>query len=66
MSHLYAKIKEGSFPQQVRLGGRGAFWVEDEIEQWVRTEIAPSVNGSPTSPMPLEKAGIFTGTFTYV
>jgi predicted DNA-binding transcriptional regulator AlpA len=42
MSHLYAKIKEGSFPQQVRLGGRGAFWVEDEIEQWVRTEIAPS------------------------
>jgi predicted DNA-binding transcriptional regulator AlpA len=22
------------------LGGRGAFWVEDEIEQWVREHIA--------------------------
>jgi prophage regulatory protein len=39
-SQLYAKIKGRSFPQQVHLGGRGAFWVEDEIEQWVREHIA--------------------------
>jgi prophage regulatory protein len=39
-SHLYAKIKEGSFPQRVHLGGRGSFWIEDEIEQWLRERIA--------------------------
>ncbi len=44
-SHLYAKIKEGSFPRQVHLGGRGAFWIEDEVEQWLQREIAAERNG---------------------
>jgi prophage regulatory protein len=46
-SHLYAKIKEGSFPQQVHLGGRGAFWIEDEIEHWLLERIA--AEGNPQS-----------------
>jgi prophage regulatory protein len=39
-SHLYAKIKAGMFPQQVHLGGRGSFWIEGEIEQWLLEHIA--------------------------
>jgi prophage regulatory protein len=48
-SHLYAKIKEGSFPPQVHLGGRGSFWIEDEIEQWLRERIAAERNPQSNS-----------------
>jgi predicted DNA-binding transcriptional regulator AlpA len=43
-SHLYAKIKAGSFPNHVYLGGRGSFRIEDEIEQWLRERIAVEPN----------------------
>jgi prophage regulatory protein len=43
-SQLYEMIKQDRFPQQVHLGGRGSFWIEDEIEQWLRERIAAERN----------------------
>lgn len=34
-STLYAKIKEGSFPQPVRLGARCSRWKASELDQWL-------------------------------
>jgi len=39
-SHIYARIKEGTFPKQVRLGGKRAVgWVETEIDAWVAARV---------------------------
>jgi predicted DNA-binding transcriptional regulator AlpA len=43
-SQLYEMIKLGRLPGQVHLGGRGSFWIEDEIEQWLRERIAAERN----------------------
>lgn len=34
-STLYRKIKEGTFPQQLRISVNGAGWSEAEIDRWV-------------------------------
>lgn len=34
-SAIYARIKNGTFPQPVRLGTRSIAFVEDEVEQWI-------------------------------
>jgi prophage regulatory protein len=39
-TQLYESIAAGEFPKQVHLGGRGAFWVEDEIAASVEGYIA--------------------------
>lgn len=39
-STIYARIKEGSFPSPIDLGGgRAVGWVEAEIEAWLQTRI---------------------------
>jgi len=38
-SSIYARIKEGTFPQPVSLGGRAVAWVEEEIAGWIRERI---------------------------
>lgn len=34
-AHLYSLMKEGKFPQAVRLGIRAVGWDSLEIEQWI-------------------------------
>lgn len=34
-STIYAKIKDGSFPVQISLGGRGVGWLESEIDGYI-------------------------------
>ena len=41
-SSIYARIKEGTFPAAVCLGGRAVGWVEDEVLQWACDRIAKS------------------------
>ena len=46
---IYRKMKEGSFPRCIKLGGpledpnafdsRAIAWIEDEVEQWMATRI---------------------------
>ncbi|KAB2889330.1 MAG: AlpA family transcriptional regulator [Desulfobulbaceae bacterium] len=38
-STIYARMKEGDFPQSVSLG-RTVAWVEDEIDAWIQERIA--------------------------
>jgi prophage regulatory protein len=39
-SQLYAMVAEGKFPSQIHLGGSASFWVEAEVEEWIREHIA--------------------------
>lgn len=39
-TQLYAMIAEGKFPRQVKLGGTGAFWAEDEVSDWIEQHIS--------------------------
>jgi len=43
-STIYAKITEGTFPAQVKLGSRLAGWVESEIDEWIAQRIAERDN----------------------
>lgn len=40
-SYIYAKIKEGEFPQPVKIGNASR-WRESEVQQWIQDQI----NGS--------------------
>ncbi len=34
-SSIYARIKDGSFPAQVSLGGRGVGWLESSVDGFI-------------------------------
>lgn len=34
---IYALIKQGRFPRPRLLGKRGVGWIEEEIEEWIRS-----------------------------
>lgn len=36
---IYARMKSGEFPKQVRIGGRAARWVESEVQEWSRQRL---------------------------
>lgn len=39
-SKVYADIKSGHFPAQIKLGPRSVAWVEREVEIWIEGRIA--------------------------
>lgn len=39
-SSIYSAMKNGSFPKSVPIGSQAIAWVEEEIEQWIRSKIA--------------------------
>lgn len=44
-SSIYEKIKQSSFPYQIKLGGEGSRscgWLESEIDQWITDQVAAS------------------------
>lgn len=43
---LYERIKEGSFPDRVKIGLRSVAFVESEIDAWIDNTIAQSRNVS--------------------
>ena len=36
-STLYRKMREGSFPEPLKVGGRAVRWPEHEINDWLET-----------------------------
>ena len=48
-TRLYDLMKQGKFPTPVRLGDRAVFWIEDEVEEWLRKHIEEQ---RPTQPAP--------------
>jgi prophage regulatory protein len=42
-SPLYARMRAGTFPKQISLGGGKAVgWIESEIESWIAAQIEKS------------------------
>ena len=41
-STIYVRVADGSFPKPVRLGARAIGWIEAEVDQWIRRQIAAS------------------------
>lgn len=46
-STLYERIRSGSFPAPINLGGKAVGWIEHEIDDWILRQIAQR-GGSPT------------------
>lgn len=38
-SSIYAMMKRGDFPKQVRVGMRRVVWVEEEVDAWLQSRI---------------------------
>jgi len=46
-STIYARISDGTFPTQIRLGGaRAVGWLSTEIDSWIRERIDESRKGT--------------------
>ena len=41
-SSIYLRVADRSFPQPVRLGARAIGWIESEVDQWIRDQVAAS------------------------
>ena len=50
-STLYTRIKAGTFPQQIKLGGpHASAWLSTEIDAWMQSCIEASRGGTQVSP----------------
>ena len=36
---LYARMRKGLFPQNIKLGSNMVAWVASEVEEWINTQI---------------------------
>ena len=41
-STIKVRLAEGHFPRPVSLGGRAVGWIEEEVDEWIRKQIALS------------------------
>lgn len=41
-SVIYRKMKKGSFPQNISLGGRSVAWLESDVQEWIEIQVAKS------------------------
>lgn len=44
-SGIYAKIKQGEFPKQIKLGERSSAWLEREVYEFIQQRINASRPG---------------------
>ncbi len=45
---IYRKMREGSFPEPLKIGARAVRWPESEIEEWLATR--PRATGDTPPP----------------
>lgn len=36
---IYKKVKEGTFPKQIKLSERSSGWLESEVNQWIESRV---------------------------
>lgn len=41
-STIYARVREGTFPRPVNLGGRAVGWTQSEISEWLASRVEES------------------------
>ena len=39
-STIYLRIQEGTFPKPIKLGERAVGWLENEVDGWLKQQIA--------------------------
>ena len=49
-STIYRKIKEGTFPPQLRISSHGAGWRESDINSWVANPVTWRVTNNNEAP----------------
>ena len=37
---IYARMKDGTFPKQIQLGGMSVVWSEQELIKWMEEQMA--------------------------
>lgn len=37
-SSIYAWMKDGSFPKQIKMGLRASGWIEQEVDEWIKRQ----------------------------
>ena len=52
---IYRKVRDGSFPRPINLGGRAIAWLSSDIDAWIDARIAAS-RAVPPSPETTEVA----------
>lgn len=38
-SQIYARMKEGDFPQSIKIGPASVAWLEKEIDEWIERKV---------------------------
>ncbi|MBG0750948.1 MULTISPECIES: helix-turn-helix transcriptional regulator [Pectobacterium] len=46
-SWIYLLMKQGEFPQTVKIGARSVAWVESEVNDWIAARISQRGEGQP-------------------
>ena len=41
-STIYQMSKDGRFPAQIKIGKRASGWLEEEVDDWIRKQVAAS------------------------
>lgn len=41
---IYKKVKEGTFPKQIKLSERSSGWLELEVNQWIESRVKEREN----------------------
>ncbi|WP_029406845.1 AlpA family transcriptional regulator [Thiomicrorhabdus sp. Milos-T2] len=36
---IYKKVKEGTFPKQIKLSERSSGWLESEVNDWIESRV---------------------------
>ena len=49
-STIYVRLDQGRFPKPVSLGARAVGWIESEVDEWIREQIAASRAGTEPRP----------------
>jgi len=39
-SSIYLRLRQGSFPEKINLGGRAVGWLDSEIDNWIQERIS--------------------------
>jgi prophage regulatory protein len=48
-AQIYNMIAAGKFPPPIHLGGRGSFWLDQEIDNWILAQAKTPVSSNPES-----------------
>ncbi|MET4118798.1 prophage regulatory protein [Bradyrhizobium sp. JR1.5] len=58
---LYARVRAGTFPKPIALGPQTTAFLEDEVLEWMKTQVAAARGYSTSASTPRSSAGMQEG-----